>query len=75
MALEMGKPVTQGRAEVQKCAWVCEYYADHAEKMLEPEIIQTDNRTKYHRINGKIFSTTVSWFGRHNEPITRMNPY
>lgn len=34
MAAEMGKPVSQGRAEVNKCAWVCEYYADSAEEML-----------------------------------------
>jgi succinate-semialdehyde dehydrogenase/glutarate-semialdehyde dehydrogenase len=47
MALEMGKPVTQGRAEIQKCAWVCEYYAEHAEKMVEPEIIKTDARKSY----------------------------
>ena len=42
MALEMGKPVRQGRAEVDKCAWVCEYYADNASKMLLPEKIETD---------------------------------
>ncbi|WP_426062124.1 NAD-dependent succinate-semialdehyde dehydrogenase [Hymenobacter sp. B1770] len=42
MALEMGKPVTDGRAEVQKCASCCEYYADHAEEFLADEIIKTD---------------------------------
>ena len=47
MALEMGKPITQGRAEIQKCAWVCEYYAEHAEKMVEPEIIKSDARKSY----------------------------
>ena len=42
MATEMGKPVTQGQAEVQKCADVCLYYAENAEKLLNntrlPEI-------------------------------------
>ncbi|MEW6237819.1 MAG: NAD-dependent succinate-semialdehyde dehydrogenase [Candidatus Omnitrophota bacterium] len=42
MALEMGKPIREGRAEAQKCAWVCEYYAEKAEAFLQPEIVETD---------------------------------
>jgi succinate-semialdehyde dehydrogenase / glutarate-semialdehyde dehydrogenase len=42
MAIEMGKPVRQGRAEVEKCARVCRYYADGAERMLSPEQVATD---------------------------------
>ncbi|WP_265594531.1 NAD-dependent succinate-semialdehyde dehydrogenase [Haloferula sp. BvORR071] len=36
MAREMGKPVTQGKAEAAKCATACRYYAQHAERMLSP---------------------------------------
>ncbi|NIM49810.1 MAG: aldehyde dehydrogenase family protein [Gemmatimonadales bacterium] len=42
MATEMGKPLPQGRAEVEKCAWVCEYYAEEAERFLAPEEVTTD---------------------------------
>ena len=42
MALEMGKPLAQGRAEAEKCAWVCDYYADQAEGFLGRKRIATD---------------------------------
>lgn len=42
MALEMGKPVTQGIAEVEKCAAVCRYYADHAKDQLADMVIETE---------------------------------
>ncbi|MFN3694370.1 MAG: NAD-dependent succinate-semialdehyde dehydrogenase [Ignavibacterium sp.] len=42
MTIEMGKPIAQSRAEIDKCAWVCDYYADNAEKFLADEIVQTD---------------------------------
>ena len=47
MAEEMGKPVVEGRAEIEKCALVCEYYAENAEKMLAPEPIASDAGTSY----------------------------
>src|SRR6056297_567282 len=34
MAREMGKPLPQGQSEAEKCAWVCEYYAEHAADFL-----------------------------------------
>jgi succinate-semialdehyde dehydrogenase/glutarate-semialdehyde dehydrogenase len=42
MAEEMGKPIGSGRAEAEKCAWGCEYYAENAEQFLQPELIKTD---------------------------------
>ena len=42
MAEEMGKPVGEGRSEAEKCAWVCDYYAEHAAAFLTPEDVETD---------------------------------
>ncbi len=48
---EMGKIISESRAEVEKCAWLCEYYADHAEKMLQTEIFETDGSKSYVRFD------------------------
>ena len=42
MAREMGKPISEGEAEAVKCAWVCEFYAEHAERLLADERVATD---------------------------------
>ncbi len=47
MALEMGKPLKQGIAEAEKCALVCDYYADNAEAHLAPEVIKTEASKSY----------------------------
>jgi len=47
MAAEMGKPLAQGRAEIEKCAWGCRYYADNASRFLEPLPIETDASKSY----------------------------
>jgi succinate-semialdehyde dehydrogenase/glutarate-semialdehyde dehydrogenase len=47
MTIEMGKPIAQSRAEVEKCVWVCEYYAGNAEKFLSDEIVATEARKSF----------------------------
>lgn len=42
MAQEMGKPVREARAEVLKCAWVCEFYAEHGPAWLADEPVPSD---------------------------------
>src|SRR2546426_368950 len=51
MALEMGKPLAQGEAEAEKCAWACDYYAEHAEQFLAAVARPTDARTSYVRFD------------------------
>jgi succinate-semialdehyde dehydrogenase/glutarate-semialdehyde dehydrogenase len=42
MTDEMGKPISDSRSEVEKCGWVCEYYAENGERFLQPETVETD---------------------------------
>ena len=42
MTREMGKPIAAAEAEVEKCAWACEYYAEHGPRFLEPEPVASD---------------------------------
>jgi succinate-semialdehyde dehydrogenase/glutarate-semialdehyde dehydrogenase len=47
ITLEMGKPIRESVAEIEKCALLCDYYADQGEKMLESEEIRTEARKSY----------------------------
>jgi succinate-semialdehyde dehydrogenase / glutarate-semialdehyde dehydrogenase len=38
---EMGKPIAEARAEIDKCAWTCEFYAEHGAAFLAPESVKT----------------------------------
>jgi succinate-semialdehyde dehydrogenase/glutarate-semialdehyde dehydrogenase len=47
MAVEMGKPLPQGKAEAEKCAWACDFYAENAERFLADEPVETDAGKSY----------------------------
>ncbi len=42
MTLEMGKPIKDGVSEAEKCAWVCDFYAEKAEEFLSEEPVESD---------------------------------
>ncbi len=46
-SLEMGKLIGEARGEIDKCAAVCEYYAEHGAQFLEPEVITSDASRSY----------------------------
>jgi succinate-semialdehyde dehydrogenase/glutarate-semialdehyde dehydrogenase len=44
---EMGKPLSQAIAEVEKCAWCCDHYAEAAARYLADEIVETNAQKSY----------------------------
>ncbi|HEX9022080.1 MAG TPA: NAD-dependent succinate-semialdehyde dehydrogenase [Nitrospirota bacterium] len=47
MTREMGKPIRESLAEIEKCAWLCDYYAENGPKFLEQEHIKTEAAKSY----------------------------
>ncbi len=49
MSTEMGKPISQGKAEIEKCAWLCEYYSEFGPEVLKDQAISTDATNSFVR--------------------------
>jgi succinate-semialdehyde dehydrogenase/glutarate-semialdehyde dehydrogenase len=51
MSMEMGKPVSQSEAEVNKCAWLIDYAVENMQRFLEPEYVKTEAAKSYIRFD------------------------
>ncbi|HSD46889.1 MAG TPA: NADP-dependent succinic semialdehyde dehydrogenase [Pyrinomonadaceae bacterium] len=49
MTIEMGKPLKAAISEAEKCAWVCRYYAENAERHLADQVVETNAKQSYVR--------------------------
>ena len=49
MTIEMGKPLKAAISEAEKCAWVCRYYAENAERHLSDQVVKTNAQQSYVR--------------------------
>ncbi len=47
IAVEMGKPIQSGISEIEKCAWLCDYYARNSERFLRGEEVETEAAKSY----------------------------
>jgi succinate-semialdehyde dehydrogenase / glutarate-semialdehyde dehydrogenase len=44
---EMGKPIRQSKGEIQKCAWLCDYFAENAAELLKDEVVDIGSEMSY----------------------------
>lgn len=47
ITLEMGKPIRESRAEIEKCAWAAEFFSQNTERFLRDELVETDASRSY----------------------------
>jgi succinate-semialdehyde dehydrogenase / glutarate-semialdehyde dehydrogenase len=47
ITLEMGKPIREALAEVEKCAWLCDFCGEKAASFLAPEMVETEAKRSY----------------------------
>lgn len=47
MTIEMGKPIQQSIAEIEKCAWVCRFYAENGPQHIEQKLVETNFSKSY----------------------------
>ncbi len=47
MVEEVGKPIRAARAEIEKCAWLCDYYSSNAPRFLEDKLVETSAGKSY----------------------------
>jgi succinate-semialdehyde dehydrogenase/glutarate-semialdehyde dehydrogenase len=55
---EMGKIIRESKAEIEKCAWLCEHYAKNTEQLLRQEVMPSDASNSYVRFEplGAVFA-------------------
>lgn len=62
MTAEMGKPLSQAKAEINKCAWVCRHYAEHAEAYLADEAMESSGSKAYvHHLPLGVLLAVMPW--------------
>ncbi len=62
MTLEMGKVIRESIAEVEKCAWAADYFAQNGPKFLQPEIVATDAMRSYVALHPRgVLGSIMPW--------------